>query len=213
MLSGSVDPDDFRQGNEAKMDDQLMVKFFFKERENKEETLKQGRPIFKDVEYIEIRVAGKRDAQACRPATWADKNRFPRHYEAFEKRTEMPEEGTPLTQWPQISRSQVEEFAYMHVKTVEQLVDMSDTNCHKIHGGLLLKRRASEFLEASDATALIAEKEALQKRLADMEAKMEAILGAQDTPEEVVAVDQPEVQPAPKMTRARQRRTTAKVAD
>jgi len=178
MLTGNVDPDDFRHGNEQRMDDQLLVRFFLKERENKEETLKQGRPIFKEVEYIEIRVAGKRDAQACRPATWADKSRFPKHYEAFQKRTEMPEEGTPLTQWPQISRAQVEEFAYMHIKTVEQLVSMADSNCHKIHGGLLLKQRAAEFLEAADATALIAEKEELQRRLDDMEAKMASILAA-----------------------------------
>ena len=178
MLTGSVDPDDFRQGNEQRMDEQLLIKFFLRERENKEETLKQGRPIFKEVEYVEIRVAGKRDAQACRPATWADKSRFPRHYEAFQKRTELPEEGTPLSQWPQISRSQVEEFAYMHIKTVEQLVYMADSNCHKIHGGLLLKNRAAQFLEASEATALIAEKAELQKRLDDMEAKMASILEA-----------------------------------
>ena len=210
MLSGSVDPDDFKHGNEQRMDEQLLVKFFLKEREDKEATLKEGRPIYKDVEYVEIRVAGKRDAQACRPATWADKQRFPKHYEAFQKRTEMPEEGTPLTQWPQISRAQVEEFAYMHVKTVEQLCDMSDTNCHKIHGGLLLKRRAAEFLESSNATALIAEKEALQKRLDDMEAKMASILA--DKIEEVVAPEKPEPE-QPKVTRARQRRTTAQVAD
>jgi hypothetical protein len=171
-----ANPDDFRAGNEARMDEQLMVKFFLKEREDKAQTLESGSPKFKEVEYVEIRVPGKRDAQACRPATYRDKQRFPKHYDMFQKRIEAPEEGTPLAQWPQVSRAQVEELAFLGIKSVESVAAMADVYAHKMHGGLMLKRRAAEWLEESDATALIAEKEALQTRIADLEASMKAMM-------------------------------------
>lgn len=172
------DPDDFSLNNESHMDAQLYVKFFMKEREDKERTLAEGRPIYVDREYIEIRVPGKRDAQACRPATHRDKQRFPRHYEAFKKRVEMPEEGTPLAEWPQISRSQVEELAFMNVKTVEQLANMSDGNIGQFQGGQILKHRAREWLDAANATKLVAENEALLARVRDLETKLNSFLEA-----------------------------------
>jgi hypothetical protein len=179
-----ANPDDFRAGSEARMDEQLMVKFFLKEREDKAQTLETGSPKFKEVEYIEIRVPGQRSAQVCRPATYRDKQRFPKHYDMFQKRIEAPEEGTPLGQWPQVSRSQVEELAFLGIKSVESVAAMADVHAHKMHGGLMLKRRAAEWLEESNATALIAEKEALQTRIADLEASMKAMMAEKSDIEE-----------------------------
>ena len=164
--------EDFKAANASKMDDDLMVRFFYKEREDKAATLKEGRPCFKEVEYVEIRVPGNRDPQACRPATHRDKERFPRHYEAFQRRTELPEEGTLLKEWPQVSRSQVEELSFLNVKTVEQLAAMADTHANKLHGGYILKDRAQKWLEQAGESKLIAEKEALQSRLNAMEARL-----------------------------------------
>ena len=208
MQTADFNHNDFQTGQESRLDEALFVKFFLKERKDSARTVEEGRPIFKEVEYIEIRVPGKRDPQACRPATLADKNRFPRHYEAFQKRTELPVEGTPLSEWPQISRSQAEELAFLSVKTVEQLVAMSDTNVTQLQGGYTLKRRAVEWLEAASASKLIAEKEALQDRLneqdgeiAAMKAQMAELLAGKTT---APVVDQPEAiddqaeAPAPK---------------
>jgi hypothetical protein len=167
-------PDDFATGREAEADANLLVKFFIKQREDKDATQSEGRPIFKDTEYIEIRVPGKRDAQACRPATGRDKARFPRHYDAFKSRTEMPEEGTPLFEWPQISRSMVETLSFMQIKTVEQLVNAADNNLSAIHGGIALKQRAQEFLKYADQTKLIAEKEALTAQLASQDEQLKS---------------------------------------
>lgn len=172
MQTADFNHNDFQQGQESRMDESLFVKFFLRERKDNEKTISEGRPIYKEVEYVEIRVAGKRDAQACRPATHADKQRFPRHYEAFQQRTELPIEGTPLSEWPQISRSQVEELAFLNVKTVEQLLEVSDTNITQLQGGYTLKRRAQEWLESASATKLIAEKEQLQDRLNDQDSEM-----------------------------------------
>lgn len=171
----AMDAEDFKSGNEQKMDEQLMVRFLHKEREDKTATLKEGRPIFKEVEYVEIRVRGARDPQACRPATYADKQRFPRHYEAFQKRIELPESGTPLAQWPQINRSQVEEMAFLGVKTVEQLVELSDGHAAKFRNGYSLKRLAKEFMAFSGETKMIAENDALKQRISDLENRLNAL--------------------------------------
>ena len=63
-------------------------------------------------------------------------------------------------------------MSFLNVKTVEQLAGMSDGNAGKLHGGITLKRRATEWLSSAGETQLIAEKEALQARLSDMESKL-----------------------------------------
>ena len=195
---------DFSTAKEQEVDAQLLVRFFYKVREDKNATLKEGRPIFKEVEYVEIRIPGSRSVQACRPATEDDKRRFHRHYDAFQKRVEMPEEGTSLTEWPQISRSQVEELKFFGVKTVEQLASMSDTNISQFQGGYGLRNRAQEWLKTADSTALIAEKEVLNRRIAELEAKIDALVANQGATEELPEIDQEA--PAPK---TRRRRKTA----
>ena len=180
MQSAEYDHNDFSNTPDA--DKALAVKFFLKERKDNDRTMAEGRPIFKEVEYIDIRGAGKTHAMACRPATYQDKQRFPKHYAAFKQRIEMPVEGTPLSEWPQISRSQIEEFAFLNIKTVEQMIAMSDTNAMKFHGGLNLKRKAAEWLEAADGTKLIAEKQMLQDENARLKVKQE------DTDEKIAAL-------------------------
>ena len=196
MLNIETNPDDFKTGNEARMDEQLMVRFFYKERQDKAASAKEGRPIFKEIEYVEIRVPGSRDAQACRPATHRDKNRFPGHYKGFKDRVAVPLEGTPLAEWTQVTRSQVENLAFMNVKTVEQLANLSDTHITKLQGGHNLKAKAAAWLESAGESKLLAEKEALEKRLADMEAKMAEMMGSSaaetiDEPEKDVVVEAP----------------------
>lgn len=215
-----VNYEDFTTAGEQKADEQLLVRFFLKEREDKAKSLAEGRPIFKETEYVEIRVAGRRDPLACRPATHQDKQRFPRHYDAFQKRIELPEEGTPLSEWPQISRSQVEELSFMHVKTVEQLAEMSDTHVGQFRGGYTLKKRAQDFLAVSDQTKLIAEKEALQDRISELEGQVKQLLELQQanagSPTEPVvtetALDE-ETAPEPDSATPRKRRPRRKPAE
>ena len=177
-MFGTPNPDDFTTGSESEMDAQLAVRFFYKEKQDNAKSLEAGRPIFTEIEFVEIRVAGKRDPQACRPATFADKKRFPRHYTAFKDRIAMPEEGTPLAEWPQIARSQVEELSFLGVKTVEQLINISDTHISNFMGGHSLKRKAAEWLEKANSAADLADKEALMDEVATLKAQMAELLAA-----------------------------------
>lgn len=168
---------DFESSNQNNMDDTLLVRFYLKPRQDAGESAKQGRPVFVETEYIEIRTPGSRDAVA-RPAKPRDIERFPKHYDAFKARVAEPETGTPLTEWPQISRSMAEEFSYFNVKTVEQLIAMSDQNAGRFMGINELKRKAKEWLVASDSSKA---EEAIKTRddeIAELKAQVAQLLKA-----------------------------------
>lgn len=174
-------PDDFAQNTQSDADKALAVKFLTKSVQDKVETLAQGRPIFKEVVYIDIRIPGERESAYCAPITKADVARFPEHYRAFKNRTNGSElVGTPLAEWPLVTRSQVEELAFFNVKTVEDLVNMPDSSNHQFMGINTLKAKAKEFLDSSKGKKeLQAEfdkrEQALKDQLAAMQAQLDAL--------------------------------------
>ncbi|MCA1807636.1 MAG: hypothetical protein LC687_07295, partial [Actinobacteria bacterium] len=145
--------------------------------------MEEGRPIYAETDYIQIMQPGNKDSIVERPARPADKQRFSKHWAAYESRVGAPTmEGTPLEEWPAISRSQVEELKFFNVHTLEQLVGMSDSNAQGIMGVNLLKERAQKFLEMAEASAaaeqLVAqqeENERLQGLIEELSAKVEAL--------------------------------------
>ena len=202
MQTADFNHNDFSQTAEA--DKALMVKFFYKNVQNKMESQKTGRPIFKEKTYIEIRVAGQRDALACRPATAADKQRFSPHFEAFEKRVEPPTEGTPLMEWSLITRTQAEELSFLHIKTVEQLASVKDGNIQNFMGGYTLREKAQKWLETDNTDRVDAEKEEMREELKLLKEQMAELLAGKTTePVEGAAVPVPA---APAARKARPRR-------
>jgi len=176
MQTAEYNHEDF--ANQSKADEGLMVRFYYKSIEDTAESQAQGRPVFKEKTYIEIRVAGQRDVQAARPVTFADKQRFPRHYEAFEKRVEPPTEGMPLAEWPAITRTQAEEMAFMNVKTVEQLATMKDSNLSKFMNGYKLRDQAVKWLDFNQNATEDREKAKLKAQVAELSSQVAELLKA-----------------------------------
>ena len=182
MAQVEFDVADFDGSKARQLDDQLLVKFFYKTRQDMTESKIQGRPVFKEVEYIDIKVPGDRNSGVCRPARDKDRQRFPKHYEAFKNRVEAPVVGTPLAEWAKIPRSAVEQLAFAHVKTVEQLAVLSDTYAGQIHGGNGYKKMAQDYLKRAEAekavgdvVALKEENERLKAQLEELTKRMEAV--------------------------------------
>ena len=90
------------------------------------------------------------------------------------------ETGTPLEEYPAISRSQVEELKFFNVHTVEALANKTDGNALDMRHGKSMKDKAAKWLliagDAAAAQKLQAENEAKDKRISDLEAKLEALL-------------------------------------
>ena len=135
-------------------DELLLVKFFTAPRQNPQKSADEGRPIFDDVTWISITPPGDRTSVIERVATQMDINRFPRHYAAYKNReAQETVSGTPLAQWPLMTRSQVEELKYFNVHTIEQLIGMSDAHSANIMGIRALQEKAKLYLESSKVAA------------------------------------------------------------
>ncbi len=223
METADFNVDDFDQKNRKQGDDTLLVKFFIKARQDNAASLKEGRPIFKDVEYVDIKIPGSRTGGACRPARQNDIERFPKHYAAFKNRLQQPDEGTLLSEWPPISRSQAEELTFHNVKTVEQLAGMADVHSNKFMGLNHLREKAKAFLkQAADAAPAAALQEAIAEKDTQIAALTERLNALEENaapapapePELTSSLDEPETEditdkPAPKSTR----RSRKKVSD
>jgi hypothetical protein len=163
-----------REGDEG-----LAVKFMYLPYHNEQKSKEEGRPIFEDREYVEIRVPGKRDFQT-KLASDMLKQRFPVHYERFKAReSQQVEEGTPLSEWPGVTRGQVEELRFFQILTVENLANVADSSLKAMHGGLRLKQKAAQYLDASKDNAAAAKLDEANKLIADMSARLEALENAE----------------------------------
>lgn len=199
MQTADFNHNHFDSGNNEG-DKNLLVKFFTEAKKDENASMEEGRPIFKDVEYVDIRVAGSRNGHVCRPARPDDKNRFPEHYKAFKNRVEMPTEGTPLVEWAVITRSQAEELAFFNVKTVEQLASMADTQANKFMGMNSLRQKARDWVEEAKAEA------PALKMAEDLRERDETIAALTARLEALEAAPAAEPKPAPKRrTRTKKR--------
>jgi hypothetical protein len=167
-------------------DNNLVVKFYMHPRMNRLRSEEEGRPIFEEMPYIQILTPGNKDSIIQRPASEMDKRRFAEHYRKFEARiTEEAVEGTLLEEWPGVTRSQVEELRYFNIRTVEQLVNISDGNAQNIMGFQMLKAKAEKFLEMSAKEAELERQEELLARLEALEARNVELEAAFEEVEEV----------------------------
>jgi hypothetical protein len=172
-------------GNTARNagDEHLLVRFYLHPKMDKTASQEEGRPIYKEVPWIHIMQPGNKESIIHRVATDMDKARFSEHFRKFEARESQDVmEGTPLSEWPGISRAQAEELKFFNVYTVEQLCGMSDSNAQNFRGMGELKRRAQAFLDISkvnaDAEALAAAEkrnQELEDTVADMAKRLAAL--------------------------------------
>ena len=144
--------------NPVNPDSLLAVKFYNKSVQNNHKTRKEGRPIFDEVTYIEIMTPGNQLNIIDTPVREDHKQRFPIQWAAFVN-TNTPDvhvSGTPLTEWPLISRTRADELKAMKFFTVEQIAGASDMLIQRIGmDGPSLKQKASAFIEAAKDSALV----------------------------------------------------------
>ena len=181
-------------------DGRLAIKFYKYSEADQEATLAQGRPIFKEVDYIKIVVPGDALSEIDRPVYMSDKTRFPIHWANYLNRVneEGKYEGTPLTEWNLISRSQAEQLRACKFYTVEAIATASDQQIQSIGmaAGMspyTFRDKAKAFLDSAKTTAdfsqrqeeldqLKAENARLKAetdaKLAQMQEQMAAILAA-----------------------------------
>lgn len=121
----------------------MHVRFYAKSKQNNARSAAEGRPIFDEVEMADVRIPGDKHFNPHFPAheptvsfdrttmsddtrTWAE--RYSAEYKAF-KSAHLPSvSGTPLEEWPILSRAKVSELKALDITTVEQIAEISDRN-------------------------------------------------------------------------------------
>lgn len=142
-----VTPNDHEQGK-------IYIKFSTRAVQDQAASLTQGRPMFVDVDYIHKVVPGDPTSEIIRPVRASDILEYGRQYHDWKSGQMEALSGTPLAEWPGISRSQAEELAFFKIRTVEQLANVSDVNIQKIGPVQHLKQKAIDYLERSKGTAV-----------------------------------------------------------
>lgn len=153
------------------------VEFSIEAIEDEEASVREGRPIYKDVEFITIRYAGDRNTVNKRPVKkYADAHgpedavRFPRQYQAFKNKQATVTEGTPITEWAMVSKSLAMELKGLNIHTVEMLAAVSDANL-SWHGARTMRDKAKAWLEQAKSGAGVSKLQAENEQLrADVEA-------------------------------------------
>ncbi len=157
-------------------DNKLFVTFFKHPREDKAASLKEGRPIYKDEDYVRIMVPGDKDSIIVRPARDMDKQRFAKQFAAYEQGESASMDGMPLKAWPMVTRGQVEELKYFGCHTVEQLADLADIHVQKFMGMGTLKEQAKAYIQSAKENApLVQLNAAVEQKDSEIAALTEAI--------------------------------------
>lgn len=134
-------------------EEKLFVRFHMGAILDGAESAKLGFPKYKDVPCVTIAVPGDKSLVIDRPV-WDDENnprsdtqRFAKAWAAFKAgHGDDAVIGHPLTEWPPISKGQIETLIFQKVRTVEQLASMSDATCQRFLGSLQLREKAKQWL-------------------------------------------------------------------
>ena len=94
-----------------------------------------GRPIYKEFDFVHICVAGDTLTEIDTYALNSHKQRFPIQWANYMNRVGAHDEevvGTPLSEWPLVSKSQAEEMRAMKFHTVESIANASDQQLQRM---------------------------------------------------------------------------------
>lgn len=149
----------------------------------------EGRPIYRDVEVVEVRIAGDRHFSPTFPAgamwrrvdgeevTYAE--RWPTQYARFKANQEQIATGTPLSELPFLTEARRQELRALKIYTAEALASLEGKNLNALGiTGRELKKQAEAYLTnaggSAQTVALAAEVEALKAEIAAMRAMPES---------------------------------------
>jgi hypothetical protein len=147
-----------------------------------------GRPIFEDMEVVEVRFAGDKNKISVFPAlsicgeaqdedgntrkiTYAE--RWSKQYERFKAKSAQIAEGTPVDELPFLTQAKRSELKALSIYTAEALAALDGQPLKNLGvGGRDLKNQAQAYLDraagTADVTKMVAEIADLKQQLAEL---------------------------------------------
>jgi hypothetical protein len=162
-------------------DDRLYVTFKTEAILNPSASTKAGRPIYDDIDMITVHAPGSKLTSIVDHAKRYTQGRpiLAAKYRDWKSGQVASAGGTPLENFPFLftKPSMIAELKYRNIFTVEQLATLPDSGKQTIMGGHELCQKAADWIASTAANAADEEKEALKKRLADMEETVAELSG------------------------------------
>jgi hypothetical protein len=121
--------------DENNADSRLQVRFYKRPVQQEAETLAEGRPIYKEFDFVHICVAGDTLTEIDTYALASHRTRFPIQWANYQNRLGADDQeimGTPVSEWPLVSKSQAEELRAMKFHTVEAIANASDQQLQRM---------------------------------------------------------------------------------
>jgi hypothetical protein len=170
---------------------------------NDAKTAEHGRPIYDDLEIVEVRFPGSRSVSvfpAMAVSHWSSDQyggnqvkvtyaeRFAHQYRQFKMQTAQTKAGTPLTHAPFLTEARRAELRAQNIYTVEALSGIDGQELKNLgYNGRELKNQAMAYIEESKTNAVntkaIAELEQLKARNEILEEDVKRLKEAQPAPD------------------------------
>ena len=121
--------------DEQGADARLQVRFYKRAVQQEQETMDAGRPIYKEFDFVHICVAGDTLTEIDTYVLNNHKLRFPIQWAQYQNRVGADDQevvGTPVSEWPIVSKSQAEELRALKFHTVEAIAGASDAQLQRM---------------------------------------------------------------------------------
>lgn len=162
--------------------------------ENKAKSKEAGRPIFDDMEVVEVRFAGDRNKVSVFPAhavcgqtqdqdgdyrTMTYAERWPEQYKRFKAKQTQVAEGTPVDELPFLTQAKRSELKALSIYTAEALASLDGQPLKNLgQGGRELKNQAQAYLDRASGTADVTK---MASKIADLEQLVRELQGSAQT--------------------------------
>jgi NACalpha-BTF3-like transcription factor len=166
----------------------LVVKFRADKTKNEAKTKLAGRPIFDDVELVEIRSAGDRNTVKVFPAhaqhRWITNEdgeqeietyamRWSEQYRRFKEGRMQIQDGTPLSELPFLTEAKRAELKALNIHTAETLASLDGLSLKTLGmGGRELKNQAEAYIQSASGSAKVTE---MATQIAELQAQLAAL--------------------------------------
>lgn len=190
---------------------QAIPRFYMGLIQNDIKSKEAGRPIYDDIEMIEIKFSGNTKTEHHAPAhdrcdrslrnpenndryyvSWAKHPDFVKAYEAFKAGQDGYMAGTPLSELTFLTEARRAELRAINIHSAEQLAGLTGAQIGKYGFGMGdLCKQAKNYLERAKGTELDArherEKNEMQAELGDLRQKLDMLLQGGAAPQAVAA--------------------------
>lgn len=164
----------------------IRPRFYMEPVQNPAKTAAEGRPIFDEVEMIEITIPGDRltrfvalaheleSSKSIPPKTYAQA--FPDEYAAFKRGEQRAATGTPIEHWAILTAARVAELKALGILSIDEVAALSDAAARNIgHDGLSLRDQASAHIANARDGALVTEQ---ARQIAELQAQLKTVMAA-----------------------------------